>query len=135
MQKQRLPERQSRLAPSLRARCVSCSRPHCIFRKVTNMNQNNSSRFARIAHCRMQQREPCRNCSMKKEASMLSRLLAIIRVFLCCAAMAGQSWVAAEPVGTLFTYQGQLKQGGSPVDGTADFQFRLFDQATNGSTI
>src|SRR5688572_29819624 len=40
----------------------------------------------------------------------------------CSAAFAG-----AGPVGTGFTYQGQLQQGGAPYNGTADFEFRLFE--------
>jgi hypothetical protein len=31
------------------------------------------------------------------------------------------------PLGTAFTYQGQLTSGGTPVNGACDFQFRLFD--------
>ncbi len=31
------------------------------------------------------------------------------------------------PIGTAFTYQGQLTSGGTPVNGSCDFQFRLFD--------
>ena len=34
---------------------------------------------------------------------------------------------AQTPVGTAFTYQGQLKQGGVPADGEFDFLFRLYD--------
>ena len=47
----------------------------------------------------------------------------------------------AEPLGTAFTYQGQLKQGGVPVDGLADFEFTLWDDAATppgvqvGSTL
>ena len=33
---------------------------------------------------------------------------------------------------TAFTYQGQLKQNGAPVNATCDFQFALFDGATGG---
>lgn len=39
------------------------------------------------------------------------------------------------PVGTAFTYQGQLKQGGNHVNATADFQFTLFDVPAGGSPI
>jgi hypothetical protein len=36
-------------------------------------------------------------------------------------------------LGTGFTYQGQLKSGGNPVNGTCDFQFGLWDAAGSGS--
>ena len=36
-------------------------------------------------------------------------------------------------LGTAFTYQGQLKKNGSPVNGNCDFQFSLWDAAGNGS--
>ncbi len=39
------------------------------------------------------------------------------------------------PVGTSFTYQGELLQGGSPANGRFDFRFRLFDAATVGSQV
>jgi hypothetical protein len=38
-------------------------------------------------------------------------------------------------LGTAFTYQGQLRQSGSPVNGTCDFQFRLWDAALGGSQV
>ena len=37
--------------------------------------------------------------------------------------------------GTGFTYQGELKNGGSPVNGTCDFQFSLFDAAVSGTQL
>ncbi|QOJ00287.1 MAG: hypothetical protein HRU70_07215 [Phycisphaeraceae bacterium] len=41
----------------------------------------------------------------------------------------------AQPVGTGFTYQGQLVSSGNPVDGTADFRFKLFPSAAGGAQI
>jgi hypothetical protein len=42
---------------------------------------------------------------------------------------------AQAPVGTTFTYQGQLKQAGLPVTNTADFQFTLWDALAGGNQI
>ncbi|MBC7226200.1 MAG: tail fiber domain-containing protein [Thermoflexales bacterium] len=36
-------------------------------------------------------------------------------------------------LGTAFTYQGQLKQGGNPVSATCDFQFSLWDSLSNST--
>jgi len=45
-------------------------------------------------------------------------------------------WISSlAPLGTSFTYQGQLKQGGSPVSGTCDFQFSLWDAASGGAQV
>lgn len=41
----------------------------------------------------------------------------------------------AAPVGTGFTYQGHLDDGGNPANGTYDFQFTLFDAITLGNQV
>ncbi len=41
----------------------------------------------------------------------------------------------AQPVGTAFTFQGQLSDQGALADGEYDFAFRLFDQETDGSQL
>lgn len=42
---------------------------------------------------------------------------------------------ALAQVGTGFTYQGRLQVSGTPVNGTADLQFRLFDSSSGGFQI
>ncbi len=46
-----------------------------------------------------------------------------------------QGQAQAAPVGSAFTYQGQLKQGGAPVSGTADLYFSLWDAQIDGVLI
>ena len=55
-------------------------------------------------------------------------LVAITALFLVCMNMTARGQTA-------FTYQGQLKQGGSPVGGQCDFEFRLFDTLVGGTQI
>lgn len=43
--------------------------------------------------------------------------------------------LAASPVGSSFTYQGELKSAGVPFTGAADFQFTLHDAPTGGTQI
>lgn len=42
---------------------------------------------------------------------------------------------AQEPVGSSFTYQGELTDGGSPVTDTCDFEFSLWDTLTDGNQV
>jgi len=42
---------------------------------------------------------------------------------------------AQTPVGTAFTYQGRLSQGGTPANGIFDFEFCLFDTLNGGNQV
>ena len=42
---------------------------------------------------------------------------------------------AQDAVGTAFTYQGRLTDGGSPANGDYDFRFRLYDVSSGGSPV
>jgi hypothetical protein len=54
--------------------------------------------------------------------------------FLCATILVvGSSAVLAQPVGTAFTYQGQLRESGQPANGLYDLQVCLFD--TPGGSI
>lgn len=49
-----------------------------------------------------------------------------------------EGWAGGAPqalLGTAFTYQGHLKTGSVPVDGTCDFRFRLYDATSGGTQI
>lgn len=43
--------------------------------------------------------------------------------------------VQAAPLGTAFTYQGQLQKNGSPYNGTCSFQFSLWDAVSGGTQV
>ena len=43
--------------------------------------------------------------------------------------------VVADPLGSGFTYQGQLVQNGAPADGSFDFRFSLYSAANGGTAI
>ncbi len=60
--------------------------------------------------------------------SVTARLLSVAAGVL----VSTGSSTAAEPIGTAFTYQGQLKNAGVPLTGTADLEFSLWDGADAG---
>ena len=69
-------------------------------------------------------------------------VVTVLALALLCAGGAGAQGTevspegaAAGPLGTAFTYQGQLKQGGAPVNGPCDFRFQLWDAAGGGSQV
>jgi hypothetical protein len=47
----------------------------------------------------------------------------------------GDGGIQAAPVGTSFTYQGRLNDGGSPANGSYDFEFKLYSAASSGSQV
>ena len=53
--------------------------------------------------------------------------------------MMAACWLAgtatAAPLGPAFTYQGELRTAGAPANGAHDFEFRLYDSASNGLQI
>ncbi len=51
--------------------------------------------------------------------------------FVCLLA----AFATGAPLGTAFTYQGQLKDDGLPANAAYDFQFKLFDAATAGAQV
>jgi hypothetical protein len=59
----------------------------------------------------------------------------LLLVSLCTISAQAQGPQVQGTLGTGFTYQGQLRQGGSPVSGTCDFQFSLWNAATSGTQL
>ena len=63
-------------------------------------------------------------------------LAAVLHGLALAQGPAPQATVGAQAVlGTGFTYQGRLVQGGSPVSGTCSFQFGLWDASSGGSQV
>lgn len=69
---------------------------------------------------------------MKLQSFATSILLIVILLGL---GIGVRSAAAQGPVGTAFTYQGQLKDGDNPANGAYDFQFALYDAASGGTQI
>jgi hypothetical protein len=74
--------------------------------------------------------------------SYLVSFLAVLALLLSAGGATAQDSVLAPQnvsalavLGTGFTYQGQLKQGGSAVNATCDFQFSLHDDASAGAQV
>ena len=56
-------------------------------------------------------------------------------VVIAVAVIGSMAAVAQTPLGTEFTYQGQLKDGGIPANDDYDFLFRLFDSPNAGTQV
>ncbi len=65
---------------------------------------------------------------MEAAKSSMVVLAAVVVLSASATALAG-------PVGTAFTYQGQLTEGGSPANGTYDLRFALYDDPDFGSQV
>ena len=94
------------------------------------------------------QGEGCDWAELKKEREyIMSSKVWVVIALITISLLAGIALVLAqEPLpqvdsntqsalGTIFTYQGQLKSGGNPVNGKCDFQFSLWDAVTDGTQI
>ena len=57
------------------------------------------------------------------------------KFLLCLVTLAVLAGAHAASVGTAFTYQGRLADGGTPVSGEKDFQFLLFEAAAGGDPV
>ena len=80
----------------------------------------------------------------RKMSAVANSRLASIGVLVVAALLIGTGVVLARgadspalqvPVGTAFTYQGTLTDGGLPADGQYDFQFEVYDDAGAGSQV
>ena len=60
----------------------------------------------------------------------MKRLLLVTSLAVCISSLA-----PAAPLGTAFTYQGKLADGGNPANGIYEMQFQLFDSSLMGSQI
>ena len=64
---------------------------------------------------------------MRRTKNSLRNSIALISTALMAVTITGQLATAQVPVGTAFTYSGELQQGGSPVDDMCAFEFSLWD--------
>src|SRR5205085_2105881 len=67
--------------------------------------------------------------------SQMRRSIFTDQVVALLAVLVASGTTHAAPLGTAFTYQGQLKQSGAAVNGASDFKFSLWDADTAGNQI
>jgi hypothetical protein len=63
------------------------------------------------------------------------RLAAVLTCFLALGVASPTNVHAGTPVGTAFTYQGQFKEAGVPLNGSVDLLFELFDAEVGGNPV
>jgi hypothetical protein len=63
---------------------------------------------------------------------MAKRVVAAVVVAFGLPGVASAQPLGAQPLGTAFTYQGRLTDGGNPATGPFDFEFALFDSPVGG---
>ena len=59
----------------------------------------------------------------------------VVMFFIAVFILGGVGRVSAQGIGTVFTYQGKLNDGGSPANGPYDFEFKLFDAENGGGQV
>src|SRR4029450_65470 len=72
---------------------------------------------------------------MPKEQTMTTRTLAARLTTVVAAFLLACAAAHAQPIGTPFTYQGRLTDGGNPANGPYDLQFVLMDAAAGGAQV
>jgi hypothetical protein len=65
----------------------------------------------------------------------MQRRFESFRIAALALALAAAASLHAEPMGSAFTYQGELRSGGALSDGPYDFEVALYDAASGGSEI
>ncbi len=71
---------------------------------------------------------------MKTKRFLSSGMIAAVFLMLLTGLAVAQA-PDATPLGTSFTYQGELMSSGTPYSGACDFQFGLYDAATMGTSV
>jgi hypothetical protein len=76
---------------------------------------------------------------LKLEVPMVTKRTIVILFSVLLAVMLVTSTASARPLadalGTSFTYQGKLMDGGAPANGTYDFQFSLYNALSGGTQV
>ncbi len=71
----------------------------------------------------------------RSQLNFLIFAVLVMVVFTWGPLMAGSTSAQGESFPTSFSYQGQLNDGGVPVDGNYDYVFKLYDSASDGSQV